>query len=114
MPQKLDVHIVTTETAATKPARHLAMQTVADLSDRRLAFFHWREASETLADIEHKVRDYGEEDSPFDLSDAQEIDEAIAAIEKHLFHVRSITAESATRTKLALPAGSQPEDGGAS
>ena len=102
MSENLAIHVTTAETATTKPARLLAIQTVADLTDRKLAFFHWREADELLDKVQHDVRDYGEEDSNFDPLDAEEIEEAIAKIVTHLEHVRAIATESGERTRAEI------------
>lgn len=117
--EKLNINVSTHETSATKPARLLALQTVADLSDRRLAFFHWREASEALDALQHEVRDYGDEDSNFDPHQEEEIDEKIAKITRHLAHVTAIVTESAERTRaeikrLAAETAAKVEKGGAS
>lgn len=92
-PTVTNVH--TDETPASRPARTLALQTVADLSTRKLAHFHWREASEALADVEHKIRDYGDEDSDFEPREAKEINEKLAVIEASLGHVRALVNEAA-------------------
>ena len=118
MSGELRIQLHTTETPATKPARLAAVQHIADLSDRRLAFFHWREANEALDDIQHKVRDYGDEDSAFEAHDARDIDEAVDVIIAHLEHVRAIARESGERTiaeirRLAAETAANAEKGGA-
>jgi len=102
MKSKLTMTVATKETAATKPARFLAIQTVADLSDRKLAFFHWREANELLDSIQHLVRDYGDESSNFVPHQAGEIKEAILKIVSHLGHVGAIAVESGDRTRAEI------------
>ena len=114
MSTKVTHHVHTDETAATAPARRLALQTIADLSDRKLAFFHWREASEIMDNVQHKVRDYGEEDSNFEPHDAKDIDEAIDVIMAHLDHVRAIARESGARSQARIKALAVTQQGGAS
>jgi hypothetical protein len=113
--ETLNVNVSTNETAATKPARLNALQTVADLSDRKLAFFHWREADELLDKVQHDVRDYGEEDTNFQPHDADEIEDAITKIIGHLTHVAAIARESGERTRAEIKrlAAETTKEGGA-
>lgn len=114
MNEELRINLHTQETAATKPARLAAVQHIADLSDRRLAFFHWREASEKIDEIQHKVRDYGDEDSNFQEHEAKDIDEAVDVILAHLDHVRAIARESADRLRAVIKAQQPKTEGGES
>ena len=91
-PQAFNIH--TQETAATRPARSLALQTIADFTVRELAHFHWQAANELIGDLQHRIKDYGDETTPFDPGDTVEIEERVAKINKHLAHVVLIARES--------------------
>jgi gamma-glutamyl phosphate reductase len=112
--KKLTTTIHTQESPATEPARINALRFVADLSDRKLAFFHFREAQELLGSIEYKVRDFDDEASNFQPHEADDIEHAIAYIEQHLTHVRAIATESSARVTAAVKALQPSKEGGAS
>lgn len=104
------VHVHTCETLATAPARFLALQNIASLSDRELAFFHWRAAQELLEGMQHKIRDYDDECSTIQPFEYEHIGTAAHKISQHLVHVVAIAKESSDRVKVAI----QKANGGAS
>lgn len=101
-PVRTTVH--TQETPATKPARTAALGRIASLSDRALAFFHWREANELVDTIQHKVRDYDAEKSNFQPHEAEEIAQLVPSVIEHLQHVVAIATESGGLTRDVIRA----------
>lgn len=102
IPVRTIVH--TDETPASKPARRSALERIASLSDRALAFFHWREASEIIDSVQHKVRDYDQEDTNFQPHEAEEIAKAVPTVIEHLRHVVAIAGESGGLARAVIQA----------
>lgn len=98
------VTVNTTETEATAPARLAALQAVAELSTRQLMHFHWQKAERLLADLEHVIRDYGddEETSEIYTHEADKIEASIPALREHLDHILAMAQESHARFRAEL------------
>lgn len=98
--KRLKYTVRTEETPATLPARILALQAMANLSERQLAQFHYRHASDTLDEMQHRLNDYEDETTAFDSGDAFALTISTRKVLDHLAHVIAIVRESAGQQAL--------------
>ncbi len=104
----------TTETDATGPARHAALQAIAEMSDRGLCLFHYEAAKNALEFLEHEIRDYsdrGEQTEPITEREAGVIVQMIDKVTASLALVRAVAVEAGEHTARALPENAAKNEG---
>lgn len=98
--------IHTEESLATGPARLAALKAIADTTPRQLMHFHWQKAERLLADLEHVIRDYSDDEETSDLytDEIEKMEASIEAIRNHLRHILAVGRESGARFQAQLDA----------